>query len=374
MTKRYLTYHYRIKDSSSTLKKYLLRKSLVVNYVWNESNNLQKEALENTDNPWLSAFTLNKAMAGVGKRLDLHSQSVQAVCEEYASKRKQFKKPFLKYRTYKNLPWIPFKVSALRINRETGKCKFNGLEFNLWYSRALEGNIKTGSIVRDSRGRWYINITCELPPVEQIETPSSSVGIDLGLKDIMTLSDGRTFAAQRYYRRQQENLAKAQREGNSKKVRKIHAKIKNQRRDFNHKLSREIVNNYDTIFIGNVSASSVLKNTKSKTPASLTKSIYDAGWHQSKTFIAYKALASGKIFREVPEAFSTQTCSCCGEISRTSPKGFKDLNIRIWKCSNCRTLHSRDINAAKNILRSGHRSLLEEGIRIFSKSFAGTSS
>ena len=89
----------------------------------------------------------------------------------------------------------------------------------------------------------------------------------------------------------------------------------------------------------------------------MAKSVLDAGWTSFRTMLSYKSIATGVLFEEVNEAYSTQTCSCCGTISHNSPKGRAGLGIREWTCLECGTCHDRDVNAAKNILAAGHRRL-----------------
>jgi transposase len=96
----------------------------------------------------------------------------------------------------------------------------------------------------------------------------------------------------------------------------------------------------------------------------LAKSVLDAGWGSIKTILDYKCAHAGIVFEEINEAFSTQTCSCCGVISSSSPKGRPDLGIRLWRCNVCGSEHDRDINAALNIATAGHRRLAE-GITVF---------
>ena len=88
----------------------------------------------------------------------------------------------------------------------------------------------------------------------------------------------------------------------------------------------------------------------------MAKSTLDAGWSSLKTMLEYKSRQAGVIFEEVNEAYSTQTCSSCGEISPNSPKGMSGLGIREW-CCGCGSVHDRDINGAKNILAMGHHRL-----------------
>jgi IS605 OrfB family transposase len=153
-------------------------------------------------------------------------------------------------------------------------------------------------------------------------------------------------------------LAVAQRAKKKKQVTNLHNKIKNQRKDWNHKATTMLVSQYDKIVVGNVS-SSKLKKTR------MAKSVSDAGWSSFKTMLVYKAIALGVEVSEVNESFSTVTCSHCKE--RTGPKGQAALGVRVWTCNSCGTTHDRDVNAAKNILmfgksqlRSGHGTPLRE--------------
>ena len=230
-----------------------------------------------------------------------------------------------------------------------------GLKFNVWKSRPIEGEIKTGSITCDNRGRWYLNLNCELPdifgPCRQDE-----VGIDLGLKDVATISTGKSTKAIQYTRKYEKKLAIAQRANKKKQVKNIHKKIANSRKDFNHKLSADIAAKFGLIIVGDVKSTDIIAKPN------MAKSVYDAGWFQLKTCLKYKASARGSTYREISEKYSTQICSDCGCISSSSPKGVKGLKVREWVCVHCNAKHSRDINAAKNILRFGHETLKKQGL------------
>jgi IS605 OrfB family transposase len=177
---------------------------------------------------------------------------------------------------------------------------------------------------------------------------TSEVGIDLGLKELATLSTGEKIEAKQFYRDLEPALASAQRAGKKKRVKAIHAKIKNRRKDFLHKESTRLVRENGAIFVGNVNASALAK-TK------MAKSVLDAGWSAFRTMLAYKAMAQQVWFDVVNEAFSTQICSECDALS--GPKGITDLGIREWVCWECGMHHDRDVNSAKLILRAGHRTL-----------------
>ena len=244
----------------------------------------------------------------------------------------------------RSLGFVPFKRHAAKwVN---GQVKFAGHHFKVWDSYGLSKyQFRSGSFSEDSRGRWYFNICVQLAPTEREAT--SAIGIDLGLKDYATCSDGVQLERGDFYRNLESELGKAQRANKKGRVRAIHAKIKNRRKDAIHKFSTQLANKHAAIFVGNVSSSGLAK-TK------MAKSVLDAGWAMLKTQLEYKAIARSGVFMEVDEAHSTQTCSCCGCIAASSPKGRAGLEIREWTCSECGAEHDRDQNAALNILAAGH--------------------
>ncbi|SER22755.1 transposase, IS605 OrfB family [Pseudomonas luteola] len=177
------------------------------------------------------------------------------------------------------------------------------------------------------------------------------MGIDLGLKTTATCSDGRQLENGRFYKQLDEKLHKAQRAGRRDKSKAIHRKIANRRADALHKFSREIVNSYGTVVVGDISPTK-LANGK------LAMSVYDAGWSMLRTMLTYKCAHAGIVFKIVKERYTTRTCSSCGSLY--GPKGVNGLRIREWTCMECSVIHDRDINAAKNILALGHERPLEE--------------
>ncbi|MBV6322637.1 RNA-guided endonuclease InsQ/TnpB family protein [Duganella violaceipulchra] len=347
-----LVYRYRVKSLIGLLNK----QSRACNFVWNFCNDRQKDALR-FGRRWHTGFDLNKLTQGSSKELGLHSGTINAVCEQYAKSRAQKKRPFLRYRGKKNLGWVPLKGRELK--REGDAFRFAGNTFRVFNSRPLpEGKIKDGTnFSRDSRGNWFLNIAIEVDATAaHARAPVRGVGIDLGLKDFATLSTGEKIEAQRIYRGMEQALAVAQRARKKRRVRAIHAKIANCRNDFHHKLSSRLVREFDYIAVGNVSAAGIAKT-------SMAKSVLDAGWSSFRNKLAYKAVKHGAWFEEVNERFTSQTCSNCGALPDSRPKGIAGLGIREWQCSDCGCVHDRDINAALNILRRG-RATLAVGIPV----------
>lgn len=338
-----LTYKYRIKDSVS--RKKLTKLASSVNFVWNYINDLSYRSLK-MNNKFLSEFDINKYLAGAASGLSLHSTSLQEVSKTYANNRRTFKKTKLAWRSAKRntLGWIPFKASAIKIADDT--VKYKDLLLRFYKSRSLPENakVKTGSFNEDGRGRWYINLIVDVPST--IHKNSDPVGIDLGIKNQVVLSDGQTFSRENLSKKFEDKLAAAQRANKKKLVKNISAKIKNVRKDWTHKTTTQIAKQFAHIYVGDLSPTDILGEAKN-----INKSIYDASLYQIKSFLQYKAVKLGGSCSLINEAYTTQMCSGCGILS--GPKGKSDLKIREWQCA-CGALHSRDINSAKNILRIGH--------------------
>lgn len=355
---RLTTLQYRIKDE--TTAKHLNKMAGAVNFVWNYCNEVNYDSWRKFYKTY-SAFDLNKKTAGCSKELGLHSQTVQAIAEEYAKCCKQFKKVKLAWRSRKrSLGWIPFKAVGVKL-KEDGigqpTITYNGHTFRFWLSRPIEGNIRFGSFAQDSKSHWFVNLVIEDCDRGRSNT-GKEVGIDLGLKTIATLSDGNELDRENLTKKYEEKLAIAQGANKKKLVKTIHTKIKNKRKDWNHKRTTELVRDYDLIVVGNVS-SSKLKKTK------MAKSVSDAGWADFKRMLEYKAIGLGSVYKEVNESFSTVTCSVCQE--RTGPRGQAELGVRNWVCSCCGTHHRRDVNSARFVLnrfRLGHQTLLKESLSL----------
>ncbi len=347
----------------------LNRLSGSINFVWNYVNDLSYKHLQKTGK-FFSAYDLNEYTKGSGELLGLHSQTIQAINETHAKSRKQFKKAKLSWRTNnpnfkrQSLGWLPFKQSAIKhiATYQTGKkglkstlqlslAKGQKLIIDLWDSYNLSlYQINTCEIVQYSRNRWYACITVKEYPKTQCGT--GSVGIDLGLKDSATASNGDKLQIKQT-QAWAKKLGVAQRAKNKQYVKAIHAKIKNTRQDLIHKFTTQLVKANALIVVGDVKTTQ-FNSKKGK----LAKSVYDAGWFELKRQLTYKCENAGCRFEIVSERYTTQTCSCCGDMS-SSPKGRAGLRIREWTCAKCGTRHDRDINVSRNILAVGLNRLVE---------------
>ena len=331
----------RVKDKHAAE---LNRMARSVNFVWNYLNELSSRAIREKG-LFLSAYDMHPYTKGAGKDLGLHSQTLQCIAAEYVARRKQFKKPRLNWRksggVRRSLGWIPVNTGAAKW--KNGQVFHNGTYFKVWDSYGLSTyKFRAGSFNEDSRGRWYFNVAVEVDV--QPTLGQGTVGIDLGLKDVATCSDGGRLENSRFYRRMEDQLATAQRARNKRRVKAIHAKIKNRRQDAQHKFSRKLVNQYGEIVVGDVSSTRLAKTR-------MAKSVYDAGWSQLKTMLEYKCAHAGIVFKVVRETNTTRACSSCGSLS--GPQGVNGLRVRVWECVECGVLHDRDVNAARNILSLG---------------------
>ncbi|WP_020560921.1 RNA-guided endonuclease InsQ/TnpB family protein [Thiofilum flexile] len=346
----------RIKDKHKPI---LERMAYEVNQVWNAAN--EETAYYSHffipefgfHSLYLSAYDLQSQLKGMKaeRGFMIHSSTIQETIAVHEKARKQFKKSKLRWRvssgSKRSLGWIPFKKGAAVW--KSGQVRYAGHFFKVWDSYNLaQYEFRSGSFSQEARGRWYFNIVVEMPCIES--TATGEVGIDLGLKDTATCSNGDKLERGDFYRELEPKLGKAQRAKQKKRVKALHAQIKNRRLEAIHQFSNKVVKANGLIIIGNVSSSGLAKTN-------MAKSVLDAGWFMLKTQLKYKASARSGVFIEVNEQYTTQTCSCCGCISPNSPKGRAGLRIREWSCSECGAVHDRDVNAAKNILALGHERL-----------------
>lgn len=219
------------------------------------------------------------------------------------------------------------------------------------------------TIVKTKTNKYYAKLCMETETNDLPKTGKQS-GFDLGLTDLLISSDGSKIQPPKFAKNSSNELAKAQRKLSKmriklekanielseaknyqkqlKRVAKIHEHIANQRKDFNHKLSWNLVKEYDLLAFEDLNVKGMIKNHK------LAYSISDVSWSQLLNFIQYKCLWYGKQFMQVPRFYaSSKTCSVCGCYHKEI---VNSLAVRDWICPDCGTFHDRDINAAKNIL------------------------
>lgn len=217
-------------------------------------------------------------------------------------------------------------------------------------SRPIQGKVKTCTIKREV-DKWFVVFSVETC-IEPLPKTNQSVGLDMGISAFATLSDGTRINNSKFYESSQKKLRIAQRRVSRRKkgsnrrkkaiklLQKIHLKIKNQRNDFQHKISTQLVKEFDLIIIEKL-------NIKGMSKGILSKQIHDAAWSFFFGMLRYKAENADKQLIEVNPSGTSQRCSECGEIVK------KSLSVREHRCHNCNLKIDRDHNAAINILRLG---------------------
>jgi len=216
------------------------------------------------------------------------------------------------------------------------------------------------TISKTPTGKYFVSILTE-QEYEPSKKTGKSVGIDLGLKDFAITSDGIKYKNNRYTKRYERQLKKAQQhlsrkakgsnmfEKQKRKVARIHEKIANTRQDVLHKVSKDIVSNYDVICLEDLNVKGMIKNRK------LSKHIADASWGTFVRFVEYKANWNDKTVIKIGRFYpSSKTCNVCGYINQDL-----NLSIRNWICVNGHKL-DRDLNASINILKEGLKIYGEE--------------
>lgn len=227
------------------------------------------------------------------------------------------------------------------------------------WSRIFTGDIKQASVSCDKTGRYYISFI-EKCDNQLFPLTGKSIGIDVGIKDFAILSDGIKFENPKYLKRKKKALRRCQRAFNraqkgskrreKKRIRiaKIHAKIADSRRDYQHKISTHLVQQYDVIVMEDLHIKNMMQNHK------LAGSLADVAIYEFTRQLEYKSNWYGKTFIKVSPNYTSRDCSKCGHRHEEPMR----LKIRTWTCSNCNSTHDRDINAAKNILRKGMKELI----------------
>lgn len=224
------------------------------------------------------------------------------------------------------------------------------------WSRPLPKDAKASSVTvsKDKAGRYFVSILVE-EDIQPLESVKQQVGLDVGLKSFVVLSTGERIAHPKYYARDEKKLARAQRQHAKKrkgsknrdkarrKVARLHARIADKRRDYQHKLSTRIIRENQTICVESLAVKNMLKNHK------LAQAISDVGWGEFLRQLEYKAKWYGRTLVKIDRWYpSSKTCSACGNVLETLT-----LDSREWVCKECGVCHDRDINAAVNILAAG---------------------
>lgn len=219
------------------------------------------------------------------------------------------------------------------------------------WSRPFTSKPTTVTVSKTATGRYYVSLVLDETPQPFTKT-GETVGIDLGINRLATLSNGESIPNLRFTRKYEKRLAKAQRrlarktKGSGRwnrqriKVARVHQKLTNARLDHLNKVTTDIVRRFDVIAVEDLNVRGMVRNGK------LAKHLSDASFGQFVSMLEYKAVWRGKELVKIDRFFpSSKRCSCCGFVAQKMP-----LDVRNWQCPECKSEHDRDENAAMNIL------------------------
>ena len=357
-----IKYTYKFKLDPTDEQKTLLNKHFgSVRYVYNYFLNQRKtEYLNNKKslNYYDQAAELTQIKKTNTWLKDINAQTLQSslkcldtAYQGFFNKRTQF--PKFKSKKNKNSFTIPQNVRCDG-NKLIIPKFLNGIEMIM--EREIKGIIKHCSISKTPTGKYFVSILTEME-YNPVEKTNKSVGIDLGIKDFLVLSNGTKIKNHRFLKHYERNLKLNQKYLSRKtkgsvryekqriKVAKIYEKITNSRMDLIHKTTTNIINNFDTIYLEDLNIKGMMKNHK------LSKAISDVCWGKFIDTLEYKAFWNDKSIIHIDRFFpSSKTCSKCDWINNSLT-----LKDREWTCPKCGSKHDRDFNAAINIENEGFR-------------------
>ena len=261
--------------------------------------------------------------------------------------------------------WVP----------ETSRVYLRGIgHVKVTHHREVEGIVKTVQVKREGR-HWYLVLSCDDVPVKPLARSGAVAGVDVGVASFLTTSEGEHVDNPHYAKvgadrlaAVQRNLARKQRGSNNRRAARAtvaarHRKVANQRRDFHHKVARQLVKEYDVLVVEDLKVANMTKRAApvadpenlgqflpngGRAKTGLNRSINDAGWAQFRSILEAKAEEAGRTVMSVNPRYTSQTCHECGHVesgNRVSQAEFL--------CRKCGHRAHADVNAARNILGAG---------------------
>ena len=308
---------------------------------------IKRIELDAKDKIYHGKYDLFNQFVGHSKKVDLHSRTIQAIVEQAYNAwdrcfNKLSKEPRLKSVRNK-LTSIPFPDPIKRIKITKNRIRMPLLGSIKFYKQELpKGNIKQSRIIKRASG-WYLQLAIDAKHTFKVKDTEEKIGIDTGFKHVAILSNGIKYNNERNFVKGHKRLAQAQIGKNKKLTARLHERIKNRRKDHNHKISKEIIQSYKEIYITN-------DNLRGQSKI-FGKSVSDAGISQLRKFIIYKGDNHNRLVKLVDSKYTTMTCSNCGAL--TGPTGLDGLAVRDWVCGVCGAHHDRDTNSGKVVLNFG---------------------
>jgi putative transposase len=305
---------------------------------------------------------------GTLKRLD------RAFCAFYRRCRAGQTPGFPRFKAWRRFDSVQWEdTSGWRLDTDSRRLHLLGIgAVKLRLHLPIQGTPKAITVAREGR-RWWVTVRCVDVPTRPLAPTGREVGIDLGVCAPVATSDGRLVLEGRYGQRARARLETAQRQLATKRrgsrhreraveaVARVHRKVRNQRKDLAHQLSRELVNSYDLIVHEDLKITNMVRRPRARraddgtyeangaaAKTGLNRSITDAGWGQLLQFIAYKAEEAGREVIAVDPRHTSQRCSSCGHVAEENR-----LTQARFRCQACGHEAHADVNAATNILRAG---------------------
>lgn len=359
------SYKYRLYPTEA--QKVLLNKHMgAVRFIYNLGLEA-KQIAYNTNKTNLSAFSLMKQLPDLKKECpwlkEVTAQSLQVSLINMEKAYTSFFKGIGNYPKYKKKNsnesfTIPQRVE---IKDKLFISKFKeGIK--IVQSKEIKGKIKSATISKTKTNKYYVSVlvdTLELMPNKISINSNTTVGIDLGIKDFLTTSEGNKVSNPKYLKQGLSKLKYLQSKYSKYKgkrtlhqLRLQHEYIANQRKDFLQKLSTDIIKNHDTICLETLKVENMIKNHK------LAQAISDVSWSEFVRQLEYKAEWYGKnIIRIGQFEPSSKICSNCGTTNKALT-----LSDREWTCKSCNSIHDRDINAAINIKNFALKNYIVSGV------------
>ena len=267
------------------------------------------------------------------------------------------------YNSYKNKKYCNIEVDLVNRKIKLPKLKWTNIR-GYRNIKSINGKIISATISREKNGKYYVSVVYDIINIKNNNLiPRSIIGIDLGIKKLLTLSDGVTYDNNKYIEKYEKRIKRLQRELSrkvkrsnnyykcKKKLAILYSKLKNARNYYLHNITKKITDEYDIITCEKLTIQQMLKEHN------LSKKINDASFYEIIRQLQYKCKYKNKFFYQVDKYYpSSQECSVCGNID----KKYKNLNERKYKCCKCHNEIDRDLNSSINIMYEGIKIYMKE--------------